>query len=121
MGDGGAWDGEAGGVEKVGRLPSVEEGGFEGGIGAEGGAAEEEEKEEEEEGGVGLGMSREMSKKGSSVTEEKPQPEQVTSDLMVPLKMVWTMQSHLSPVVLLLLGTTPSSPFVCLLLLLLLL
>lgn len=49
---------------------------------------EDEDEAEAEEGGGGFGISREMSKKGSSVTEEKPHSEQVTSDLMVPLKMV---------------------------------
>ena len=47
-----------------------------------------------EEGEEALGMSREMSKKGSSVTEVNAQEAQVTSLRRVPLKMVWTRQLH---------------------------
>jgi hypothetical protein len=46
--------------------------------------------------GEALGMSREISKKGSSVTEVNPHEEQVTSLRRVPLKMVWTRQWHWS-------------------------
>lgn len=71
--------------------------GEDGGDGGEGGVVVGGCSAGMEGGGCeGLGMSREMSKKGSSVTEVKPQAVQVSSERRMPLKMVWTMQLHRS-------------------------
>jgi hypothetical protein len=89
LGESGEAEGEEGGG--VGGVEGWSEKAPPGGV-TVAGRAEDAGAEEEEVVEGDLGMSREMSKKGSSVTEVKPQEVHVSSERRVPLKIACTMQ-----------------------------